>query len=866
MAQLIDLGKLRFHFAGNWQAGVTYERNDIVKYGGNIYVYTYALSTSGFLPTNTTYWSLMVEGFKFVGEWSSTTAYKIGDGITHGGKVYIAHTDNTNQIPPNTNYWSQFADGIQYEGTYSNTATYQKNDIVVYGNSVYLAKANTTGNLPSNTSYWDTLINGISYKGEWTTGTAYVVDDVVKDGISTYICLQNHTAGVSFATDIGLNYWEFFARGADDVLPLVSATDTGKSLTVAADGINYEWISATGSNKVFYVAPHGTDTVNSGKSLATPFATLKYATQQCGTNATIFVKTGTYSEQLPITVPATVAIVGDNQRTVIIQPATGLSDDGVTPNSEATMFLLSNGSILNKMTFQGLTGWVPNSTTPDDISTSTPKGVVARLNPASPVTTKSPYILECSAIGSGLIGAYVDGNIHASGNKSMIFHGYTVISDNGVGYWMANGAKSEIVSCFTYYCYFGYATTHGAQIRALNGNNSYGTWGAVSIGFDDEEVPLTASVLGRRLDVLAISGNFAVGDTITGGTSGATAVVTNMQENAGYIYVKNITGTFAVAETVTATSGGTASVGPDAMEDQKGFVIVVDGLSALPRPGNSIQFSDDSLAYVIQSFSGTYVNSSSEIVLVLSQEKPTGSADNTAVTIRQNFSQIRLTGHDFLNVGTGGITTTNYPGIPTQPPAQGNEINEVFPGRVYYVSTDQDGNFRVGEYFKIDQATGKATLNANAFDLAGLTSLRLGSIGAQLGETINEFSSDTTLSGNSNLAVPTEAAVKTYVDNENSKIAPFGVVSVSANQAVLPGRLYTVDSSVGAITLTLPATPVVGQTVQAVDAGSTAETNNITIDGNGNKIVAVLENFIIDVSNASITLVYINTTYGWGVL
>jgi hypothetical protein len=90
----------------------------------------------------------------------------------------------------------------------------------------------------------------------------------------------------------------------------------------------------------------------------------------------------------------------------------------------------------------------------------------------------------------------------------------------------------------------------------------------------------------------------------------------------------------------------------------------------------------------------------------------------------------------------------------------------VYPGRVFYVSTDQDGNFRVGEYFRIDQATGRATLNANAFDLAGLTSLRLGSIGAQLGETINEFSSDSTLSGNSNVAVPTEAAVKTYIDNQ----------------------------------------------------------------------------------------------------
>jgi hypothetical protein len=52
-----------------------------------------------------------------------------------------------------------------------------------------------------------------------------------------------------------------------------------------------------------------------------------------------------------------------------------------------------------------------------------------------------------------------------------------------------------------------------------------------------------------------------------------------------------------------------------------------------------------------------------------------------------------------------------------------------------------------------------------------LTSLRLGSIGAQLGEQINEFSSDVTLSGNSNIAVPTEYAVKTYADNAGTKPA-----------------------------------------------------------------------------------------------
>ena len=102
---------------------------------------------------------------------------------------------------------------------------------------------------------------------------------------------------------------------------------------------------------------------------------------------------------------------------------------------------------------------------------------------------------------------------------------------------------------------------------------------------------------------------------------------------------------------------------------------------------------------------------------------------------------------------------------------------------MFYVSTDQDGNFRVGEYFRIDQATGRATLNANAFDLAGLTSLKLGSIGAQLGETINEFSSDATMSGNSNTAVPTEYAVKTYADTKVAKAGSTmtGPLVLSAN-------------------------------------------------------------------------------------
>lgn len=864
MSQLIDLGKLRFHFAGEYSSGTTYELNDCVKYGGNVYVYTNIASSSGNTPTNTTYWALMIEGFKFRGNYNPATAYKIGDGIAYGGKVYIAVLDSTGQTPPNATYWSQFADGIQYEGTYAGGTAYQKNDIVKYGGQVYIAlqdttgnlptnatywakfvdgispqavynagtsyvpgdivgyganlyraTANTTGNVPTNTSYWELFLESVAYDGAWATATVYglnslvtyggssyicliahtsgtfatdiaagrwtkfsqgirnrgvwasattyLVDDLVTDNSSTYICIVDHSSSVvSFATDYSAGKWQLFAAGGAGILPALGATDHGKSLTVSTNGTTLSWIGATTSNNVFYVAPHGTDTVNSGRSLATPFASIKYATTQCGTNATIFVKTGTYSEQLPITVPAGVAIVGDNQRTTIVQPAAGLSDDAVTPNNQASMFLMSNGSILNKMTFIGMTGWVPGST-PADVTTSTIKGVYTRLNPASPVTTKSPYVLECSAIGTGGIGALIDGSVHATGAKTMIFHGYTIISDNGIGYWVKDGGKSEIVSCFTYYCYFGYTASGGGFIRALNGNNSYGTWGCTSRGFDASETPLTGTVFGQELNFVYTGGSINVGDTVTGPSG--TATVTNVQINANKVYVTGATGTFTLGDALTFTGGGTGTVSAGALRNQRGFIIIGTGFSSTPIPGQSITLSDDAISYVIQSVSGTYVNSSSRMVLVLAQEKPTGSANGAGITLRSKFSQIRLTGHDFLDIGTGGVTTTNYPGTPTQPAAQGNEVDEAFPGRVYYVSTDQNGNFRVGEYFRIDQATGTATLNANAFNLAGLTSLRLGSIGAQLGETINEFSSDVTMSGNSNTAVPTEAAVRTFVIN-----------------------------------------------------------------------------------------------------
>jgi hypothetical protein len=1023
MSQLIDLGKLRFHFAGEWSGATTYETNDIVKYGGNVYVYTYGLKTSGNIPTSTTYWALMVEGFKFKGVFDSAVGYRVGDGVAHGGKIYIAVLDSTNQTPPNTTFWSQFADGIQYEGAYLDTRAYQRNDVVTLGGVVYIAKVDTTGNNPTNVTFWDRFVDGISAKdvynssvnyvvgdlvayganiyrcianttntlptngafwapflygfsargnwstdaayrigeivvyggstyqaksdntgvnptttatwdkivfgfrnrGSWSSGTEYVTDDVVshggnsyialvphastvfdtdlgttkwqkfnsgirwrgvwsanalylkddivKDAVGTaYIAVVDHTSAAEFGTDNVGGKWATFATGGADVLPTILAGDNGKSLAVASDGSSLDWIGATQSVNVFYVAPHGTDTANNGKNLATPFRSIKYACQQAPVGSTIFVKTGTYLEQLPIVVPQNVAIVGDNQRTVIVQPATGVSDNPAIPNSESTMFLMSDGSILNKMSFKGITGWVPGPTS-QDITTSTIKGVVVRLNPASPIVNKSPYVLECSAIGSGLIGALIDGSVHSTGAKTMIFHGYTVISDNGVGFWVKDGGKSEIVSCFTYYCYFGYTASGGGFIRALNGNNSYGTWGATSRGFDASEAPLTATIVGQQLNFIYSGGAINVGDTVTG--PNGSAVVTNAQVTSDKIYVKNVTGTFSTAESLTFTSGGTGTVKSGAVEDQKGFVLILNNLATAPRPGASISLAGDEFSYVIQNVSGTHTGPTSEIIVVLAQEKPSGSPSGTVATIRTQYSQIRLTGHDFLSIGTGGMSTTNYPGVPLLPAAQGNETDEAFPGRVYYVSTDQDGNFRVGEYFRIDQATGRATLNASAFDLAGLTSLKLGSIGAQLGETINEFSSDATLSGNSNTAIPTEYAVKTYTTNSISE-ANTALVNNLLSTSTELGTSDTVVPTQNAVktyvdtnlTTGLAAkqdTLVSGTNIRTVNGESLLGASDLVIASGGAGVTPVAAGRI-DLSEYFTTINWASTnsqTYGW---
>jgi len=156
----------------------------------------------------------------------------------------------------------------------------------------------------------------------------------------------------------------------------------------------------------------------------------------------------------------------------------------------------------------------------------------------------------------------------------------------------------------------------------------------------------------------------------------------------------------------------------------------------------------------------------------------------TEVELRIRFSQVRLTGHDFLDIGTGNKEETNYPNEPEYDPDPEAETRESDGGRVFYTSTDQDGNFRVGELFSIEQSTGVATLNADAFNISGLNELSLGQLGlGGTGVTITEFSADGTFAADSDSVVPTQKAIKTFITSQiGGGAASLNVNSITAGE------------------------------------------------------------------------------------
>ena len=231
---------------------------------------------------------------------------------------------------------------------------------------------------------------------------------------------------------------------------------------------------------------------------------------------------------------------------------------------------------------------------------------------------------------------------------------------------------------------------------------------------------------------------------------------------------------------------------------QTGTFVATRRLSERPTPGSNVVFDHlptrvfklVNVVTFLGENDGSYTAFLQISPALTISEAP---ADGTAVTMRLKYSQVRLTGHDFLDIGTGNFTETNYPGLPLQSTIPANEAVENGGGRVFFTSTDQDGNFRVGDLFAIEQSTGIATLNADAFNISGLQELNLGNVTLGGGSaTITEFSTDPFFTADSDNIVPTQRAIKAYIAGQiGGGGASLNVNSVTAGSVFISSNVIT---------------------------------------------------------------------------
>ena len=558
---------------------------------------------------------------------------------------------------------------------------------------------------------------------------------------------------------------------------------SGVTLSATASGIN-------SAPNVLYVAKDGLDT-NNGTSIDNAKLTIKAAVGAASSGTTVKVLSGKYTESNPISVPAFVSIVGDDQRTVEVTPSTATSD----------IFHVRKGVKLANMTFKGHTAPAAAVAFPtDEIAENVGGG-----------KWKGPYIQNCSSDTTTGTGVYIDGD-QARLLKAMNVDAFTQYNEGGVGVAVTNGGFAQLVSLFTICCNEAVTCDKGGQADIANSNCSFGTYGLVARGVSDLQytgvVTSTAAISQKEAVVNVSTPTLNISNFIYDYTSGLATVTTSAAHgfsvgmgvtvsgigltcaygtktyphrkpfifdvlsipsttsftmNAGistlaHTYVSGGTAKIDIdrpydgqlvyfdtlyknVTTIAVSAGGTGYTSTPAVTVEApggpsgetctayatldgGSVdtvtIISSGSQYTATPTVTIGGPDVGVntATATASMADHYytINSSTPIssgISTLTLDTNLLNAVGVGSTVYFNQgSRIIASSHTFEYVGAGNQIATATPkrgGVTIQ----ANEVLTSSGGRVLYTSTDQAGNFRIGDDLQINQNTG--TISGRSF-------------------------------------------------------------------------------------------------------------------------------------------------------
>ena len=349
------------------------------------------------------------------------------------------------------------------------------------------------------------------------------------------------------------------------------------------------------------------------------------------------------------------------------------------------------------------------------------------------IITKGPYIRNCTNFIPNSIGAKIDGFNSDPGDKvnnigvqgSFNVDSYTQYNQGGIGVSVTNGAYAQLVSLFTICDDIAVYTGDGGQCDLTNSNSSFGTKGLVSQGIGDQtskcidrysgSVSATAAQLQDVVVISEIGNNrpysgqaiyfdkiyYEVDSiVVSSGGTGYTAAPT--------VTIDSPTGPgIAVDSTAVANISNGSITTIDIISNGTQYTEVPNVVIGSPNVGINTATATAVLRPIYYSVSSATAPSAGVSTVTLATNLNNEISIGTTAYLSRRSFQI-VSSQSFQYIGAGNTIETAYPsrgGVTIQE----NEIIKLDGGEVVYTSTDQDGNFRIGDGVNIDQATGAIT-------------------------------------------------------------------------------------------------------------------------------------------------------------
>jgi len=504
------------------------------------------------------------------------------------------------------------------------------------------------------------------------------------------------------------------------------------------------------TQNIIYVTKDGNDS-NTGLLEGDAKATVGGAAAVAQEGDTIIIRSGVYFENNPIGLRTDVSITGQDLRLVTIVP------NNVTKD----VFHVRRGCLIENLNFAGSsvsiahTGGAAVAFPPTDPAKFAASGFIAS-GPATEGTSgrwRSPYIRNCTNFMNKSIGMKIDGD-HATAStigadlKSMVCDSFTQYNEAGIGVSLTNNGYAQLVSIFTINCDIAIFAGSGGQCDLTNSNSSFGNFGLVAVGLGSTEftgkvnTTTTAETdtiifkevedgignVRRPYDGQALWFAIDLANYNTGQVGVITAPLQQLKEilviNGGSGFSQAAPPNITIFDTQTNDSsplgpeGIIAELSPNISDS--GAITSVDiinsgrnYLSSQPIGVKVNGISTNDLVAVMEPIFYTVGAATSTTpvtgitTVTLNQFLPYLVYEDDEIEMRR-ISRILTSGHSFEYIGTGTDINISTP-LKGAVPIKENEVVFRDGGQIPFTSTDQQGNFNIGEGIQINQQTSTIT-------------------------------------------------------------------------------------------------------------------------------------------------------------